>query len=89
MKFFLDRDVHGMTTKFLAEKNFDRTNLLLCLDHGCEMGWIIDPAESLIFTYSLGKPVRVFESLTERLPTPEFVTEVSLTPGEVFGWLQV
>ncbi len=63
-------------------------NVIHCLDHGCEMGWVVDPAESLIFTYSLGKSVKVFEDLTERLPAPTFAAAVNLTPGEVFGWLQ-
>lgn len=64
-------------------------NVIHCLDRGCEMGWIIDPTESLIFTYSAGKSVSVFEDLTESLPTPEFVAAVDLTVGEVFGWLQM
>ncbi|MBE9062982.1 Uma2 family endonuclease [cf. Phormidesmis sp. LEGE 11477] len=64
-------------------------NVIHCLDHGCEMGWIIDPAESLVFTYGSGKSVSVFEDLTASLPTPEFAAAVNLTPGEVFGWLQV
>lgn len=53
------------------------------------MGWIIDPAESLIFTYGLGKSVSIFEDLTEGLPTPESAAAVNLIPGDVFGWLQV
>ncbi len=64
-------------------------NVIHCLDYGCEMGWTIDPAESLIFTYGSGKSVSVFENLTESLPTPEFAAAVNLTPGEMFSWLQV
>lgn len=60
-----------------------------CLDHGCEMGWDTDPVESLIFTYGAGKSVSVFEDLAASLPTPEFAAAVNLTPGEVFGSLQV
>ena len=52
------------------------------------MGWIIDPAESLIFTYSSDKSVDVFEDPSESLPTPEFAEAVKLTLGEVFSWLK-
>jgi Uma2 family endonuclease len=64
-------------------------NVIHCLNHGSEMGWIIDPAESLIFTYGSGKAVSVFEDPAESLPTPEFAEAVKLTPGEVFSWLKV
>lgn len=64
-------------------------NVIHCLNHGTEMGWVIDPAESLIFTYGIGKSVNVFEDLAESLPTPEFAEAVKLTPGEVFSWLTV
>ena len=64
-------------------------NVIHCLNHGSEMGWIIDPAESLIFTYSPDKPVSVFEEPSERLPTPKFAAAVKLTLGEVFAWLKV
>lgn len=64
-------------------------NILHCLNHGCEMGWIIDPAEALIFTYGKGKSINVFEDRSERLPTPEFAEAVELTLGEVFSWLKV
>lgn len=64
-------------------------NVIHCLNHGSEMGWIIDPAESLIFTYGSDKSVSVFEDPSESLPTPKFAEAVNLTPGEVFSWLQV
>ena len=64
-------------------------NVIHCLNHGTELGWIIDPAESLIFTYSSGRSVAVFEDPVESLPTPDFAEAIKLTPGEVFAWLQV
>ena len=64
-------------------------NIIHCLNHGCEMGWIIDPAEALIFTYGSGKSIDVFEERSARLPTPEFAAAVELTPGEVFAWLKI
>ncbi|MEL6354951.1 MAG: Uma2 family endonuclease [Cyanobacteria bacterium J06627_28] len=64
-------------------------NVIHCLNHGSAMGWVIDPAESLIFTYSSDKSVSVFEDLAESLPTPDFAGAVKLTPGEVFAWLKM
>ena len=64
-------------------------NVIHCIDSGSEMGWIIDPAESLIFTYSPDRPASAFEILTEPLPTPDFAKALKLTPGEVFAWLKV
>ena len=64
-------------------------NVIHCLNHGCEMGWIIDPAEALIFTYGSGKSIDVFEDRSVKLPTPEFASAVELTPGEVFAWLKI
>lgn len=64
-------------------------NVIHCLNHGSEMGWVIDPSESLIFTYASDKPVSVFEEPIEQLPNPEFAEALKLTPGEVFAWLKV
>ena len=64
-------------------------NVIHCLNHGSEMGWTIDPAESLIFTYGSGQSVSVFEEPSESLPTPKFAEAFKLTQGEVFSWLKV
>ena len=64
-------------------------NVIHCLNHGSKMGWIIDPAESPIFTYRSDKLVSVFEDPLDSLPTPNFAGAVKLTLGEVFSWLKV
>lgn len=62
-------------------------NLVHCLDHGTQMGWLIDPAESLILVFVPDASVKVIENSTAALPIPEFSKSVSLTLGEVFDWL--
>jgi Uma2 family endonuclease len=61
--------------------------ILFCLDHGTEMAWLIDPDESLIFTYEPGKQSHFFESVDAIVPAPAFAESVQLRVGEIFGWL--
>ncbi|WP_204104036.1 MULTISPECIES: Uma2 family endonuclease [Spirulina sp. CCY15215] len=63
-------------------------NILYCLDHGTEMGWLLDPAESLIFVYGIDRSVRVFEDVNVVLPMPEFAGVFQLKLGEIFAWLK-
>ena len=62
-------------------------NILHCLDHGTEMGWLIDPEESFIFVYGADKSVQGFEESEAVLPVPGFAEAVRLTVGEIFDWL--
>ncbi|NET54530.1 MAG: Uma2 family endonuclease, partial [Merismopedia sp. SIO2A8] len=62
-------------------------NILHCLDHGAEMGWLLDPEESCIFVYDTDQSVKIFEMSNVILPVPVFAGKVQLTVGEVFGWL--
>ncbi|MEX0269768.1 Uma2 family endonuclease [Leptolyngbyaceae cyanobacterium UHCC 1019] len=62
-------------------------NILHCLEHGTQLGWLIDPEENLILVYSPGQQVAAFEDPATVLPVPPFVTGLTLTLGEVFGWL--
>jgi Uma2 family endonuclease len=64
-------------------------NILHCLNHGTEVGWLIDPAEKLIFIYHSGKQVEVIEDLEQTLIVPSFAAAVKLTAGEIFNWLKV
>jgi Uma2 family endonuclease len=63
-------------------------NLLHCLDNGTEMGWLLDPEESLIFVYKADKSVQLFEDVNVVLPVPEFAKAVQLKVGEIFDWLK-
>ena len=62
-------------------------NILHCIDHGAEMGWLLEPEYSWIFVYGADRSVQVFEE-DAALPVPEFADAVQLTVGEVFGWLK-
>jgi Uma2 family endonuclease len=63
-------------------------NILHCLSHGTQMGWLIDPAEELVFVYRADWTISVFEAQEDRLPIPEFAGSFQLTVGQLFGWLE-
>jgi Uma2 family endonuclease len=64
-------------------------NILHCLDHGTEVGWLIDPAEKMILVYQPDRQVQVVDLLEAELIVPEFARSIQLTAGDVFGWLKV
>ena len=64
-------------------------NILHCLKHGTQLGWLIDPAEQSILVYTPPNHVALFDELGDRLPVPAFATALQLTVDEVFGWLLV
>jgi Uma2 family endonuclease len=63
-------------------------NILHCLNHGCQLGWLIDPSERSVLVYPAKQQPQVFVS-DVRLPIPEFIKELQLTVGELFGWLRL
>jgi Uma2 family endonuclease len=62
-------------------------NILHCLSHGTQLGWLIDPAEKLVFAYFADRTIAIFEQSSDRLPVPDFAQSFGLTVGELFGWL--
>lgn len=62
-------------------------NILHCLNHGTQMGWLIDPDEQTVFVYLPKQQPEVFDEPTQLLPVPAFASELSLSVGTVFGWL--
>jgi len=62
-------------------------NILHCLSHGTQMGWLIDPAEKLVFVYFADQRILLFELETDSLPVPSFAESFNLTVGQLFGWL--
>jgi Uma2 family endonuclease len=62
-------------------------NILYCLDHETQMGWLIDPEEEVVFVYFSDRTIRLFDIPEQLLPVPSFVTDFQLTVGELFGWL--
>jgi Uma2 family endonuclease len=63
--------------------------ILHCLQHGTEVGWLIDPAEKSIFIYHSGKQVEVVEQIDQELLVPGFAESVKLTANEIFSWLKL
>ena len=64
------------------------SNILHCLHHEAEMGWLIDPAEQLVLVYESGRLAVVLELADEVLPVPQFAAGLQLTVGQIFGWLK-
>ncbi len=62
-------------------------NILHCLTHGTQMGWLIDPDEKLVFVYFANRTIAVFEEDNDSLPVPPFAESFSLTLGKLFSWL--
>jgi Uma2 family endonuclease len=64
-------------------------NILHCLDHGAEMGWVLDAEESCIFVYESNKTPRFFDEPQMVLPMPGFANGIELTVEQVFAWLMI
>jgi Uma2 family endonuclease len=62
-------------------------NILHCLNHGTQMGWLIDPDEQTVFVYLPKQQPEVFDQLEQLLPVPTFADGLKLSVGLVFGWL--
>lgn len=65
------------------------SNILHCLDHGCQLGWLIDPCERLVQVYDPDKRLTSLEWAEDILPVPSFAKALTLNVGKLFGWLQV
>lgn len=65
------------------------SNILHCLDHGCQLGWLIDPGERLVQVYDPNQRLTSLESAEDILPLPSFAETITLTVGQLFSWLQV
>lgn len=64
-------------------------NILHCLKHGCQMGWLIDPDERSILIYPAGQQPEFLQELNERLPVPSSVPDLELTVSKLFSWLKL
>ena len=63
-------------------------NILHCLNHETQMGWLIDPDEQCVFVYVPQQQTAVFDEPEMLLPVPSFASELRLSVGELFGWLR-
>ena len=62
-------------------------NILYCLKHGTQVGWLIDPAEQTVFVYRSQQETAVFDEPEADLPTPAFASELQITIQMLFAWL--
>lgn len=62
-------------------------NILHCLKHGTQMGWLIDPHERTVFVYQPRQEIAVFDQPENLLLMPNFMDKQALTITELFGWL--
>ncbi|PZO38482.1 MAG: hypothetical protein DCF19_16290 [Pseudanabaena frigida] len=69
------------------------SNILHCLKHGTEMGWLLFPKErSLLIFQRDRQPIEINSEINaaQKLLVPNFLeTELNLTVDQLFGWLKV
>lgn len=64
-------------------------NILHCLNHGSNMGWLIDPESRSVLVYPLNKQPELLQSESDILPVPDIFSNFKLTVGELFNWLKI
>ncbi|MGH1394818.1 MAG: Uma2 family endonuclease [Trichormus sp.] len=62
-------------------------NIIHCLKHGTQMGWLIDPDEQTVFVYRPQQETEVFDEPDALIPVPSFASELQLTIQDLFSWL--
>ena len=62
-------------------------NILHCLNHGAQIGWLIDPAERSVFVYWPDQPTTVYDAPQAQLPVPAFAEGFTLSVEGLFDWL--
>jgi Uma2 family endonuclease len=63
-------------------------NIQHCLNHGSQMGWLINPEDESVFVGEQNSQFAIFDDGSSQLPIPEFASDLSLTVGDIFGWLK-
>ncbi|MEO1389692.1 MAG: Uma2 family endonuclease [Cyanobacteria bacterium J06634_6] len=61
--------------------------IMYALAHGTQMGWLIDPDEECVFSYTPDLRTALHEASDAQLPVPEFAIAFQLTVGELVAWL--
>ncbi len=62
-------------------------NIIHCLKHGTQMGWLIDPSEQTVLVYRPGQEIEIFDDQESLLPMPSFISELNLTVKNLLAWL--
>jgi Uma2 family endonuclease len=62
-------------------------NIVHCLDHGSQLGWLIDPDDRAIFSFCPNQELRIYRG--EDYPPVLSEIEWQLTVNQIFQWLQM
>lgn len=62
-------------------------NILYCLQHGCQLGWLIDPSDRSILVFLPNQQPQLLQG-SDRLSVLEEI-DLELTVGQVFSWLKM
>ncbi|MBO3463225.1 Uma2 family endonuclease [Aetokthonos hydrillicola Thurmond2011] len=62
-------------------------NILYCLDHGCQLGWLIDPEDRSILVLLPNQQPQLLQA-DQRLPVLAEI-DLELTVAQVFSWLKM
>lgn len=65
------------------------SKILHCLNHSGLGGWLIDPNENLVQVYLPNQLPTSLEEVENELTMTGLVPALTLTVGQVFGWLRV
>lgn len=57
------------------------------LEHGTQMGWMIDPAEDCVIVYTPDLRAVLYQDAEQLLPVPGFAQGFQLKLGELISWL--
>ena len=62
-------------------------NILHCLRHGIQVGWLIDPNEQSVFVYRSKQEPEVLDQPNAVVSVPAFAGGLQLTIKDLFAWL--
>lgn len=62
-------------------------NILHCLCHGCQLGWLVDPDDKSILIFLPDRQPKLFKG-SDKLTVLDGI-DLELTAEEVFGWLKM
>lgn len=63
-------------------------NVLFCLNHGTQLGWLIDPQERLIMVFQPDRQPEVKQN-QDKLPVLRGLENLQLSVQDVFNWLNL
>lgn len=62
-------------------------NILYCIEHGCQIGWLIDPSDRSILVFRPNQPPQLLKD-NETLPVlPKISLKITVTM--IFSWLKM